>query len=71
MVMDSFSGGVSAWVCWVFCSLRVPAQSMVHPIIQRSIAIGRNSSLIVLLRIGLTTCGLFLEVGRLSHVMRR
>lgn len=51
IVIDSSSEADSVWVRWVSCSLRVPAQSMVHPIIQRNTAIGRNSNLISRLRI--------------------
>ena len=59
MVIDSSSRGVSVWIRWVSCSLRVPAQSMVHPIIQNNTAIGRNSNLISRLRIWFFTYEVF------------
>jgi len=52
MVIDSFSVWAPDRVCWVSLSLRVPVQNMVHPIIQRKIAIGKNSSVIKRFRVG-------------------
>ena len=56
IVADSPSEVVLAEVLWVCRCSSEPAQSMIHPIIQRNAAIGRNSSLIARLCICFFSC---------------